>query len=518
MNKVWKLFVDENIKTWKKASTKIILILIILSLFGTLALTKLMEKYYKDNIVMYSANAETERWKENVKEEIKRIESSIENENLDDDTIYDLTVQKEKYEISLKYNINIYNAGWKREVIEEIATEKVNDNNSDKISRLEQMLEKQDYKEYINYQKEQLVDELKNNLITQQDYDDKLMILELKGKYNIDTIYDFYSKDGWKNMIISYIENAQNSLKTGLDQSNQKLLTVESKQKLEDDIKIGIYRLENNIPDPNYEDSNYRARFEALATSFVMAVIAVASIIIAGGEIATEISSGTIKFWALTPNKRWKIVTAKLLSVLFYMIIITLIMSVLTIIVANVAFTQEGSVYLYVKDGVVHEISNPIYMIETYFVKLIPVIIEKSKINPDKKVNEITKDSTKSISISKYHAVVFDMDGVIFDSEAAVMNCWLKLADKYGIKNIMKPYMACIGTTVARTREIMLSEYGNSFPYDEYAKETSIMYHEKYDGGRLPMKKGVVELLEFLKNEGKKIALASSTRRQTVMN
>lgn len=133
-------------------------------------------------------------------------------------------------------------------------------------------------------------------------------------------------------------------------------------------------------------------------------------------------------------------------------------------------------------------------------------------------VNEITKDSTKSISISKYHAVVFDMDGVIFDSEAAVMNCWLKLADKYGIKNIMKPYMACIGTTVARTREIMLSEYGNSFPYDEYAKETSIMYHEKYDGGRLPMKKGVVELLEFLKNEGKKIALASSTRRQTVMN
>ena len=375
MNKVWKLFVDENIKTWKKASTKIILILIILSLFGTLALTKLMEKYYKDNIVMYSANAETERWKENVKEEIKRIESSIENENLDDDTIYDLTVQKEKYEISLKYNINLYNAGWKREVIEEIATEKVNDNNSDKISRLEQMLEKQDYKEYINYQKEQLADELKNNLITQQDYDDKLMILELKGKYNIDTIYDFYSKDGWKNMIISYIENAQNSLKTGLDQSNQKLLTVESKQKLEDDIKIGIYRLENNIPDPNYEDSNYRARFEALATSFVMAVIAVASIIIAGGEIATEISSGTIKFWALTPNKRWKIVTAKLLSVLFYMIIITLIMSVLTIIVANVAFTQEGSVYLYVKDGVVHEISNPIYMIETYFVKLIPVII-----------------------------------------------------------------------------------------------------------------------------------------------
>lgn len=128
------------------------------------------------------------------------------------------------------------------------------------------------------------------------------------------------------------------------------------------------------------------------------------------------------------------------------------------------------------------------------------------------------KDIIQSKCISDYTAIVFDMDGVIFDSEAAVMNCWTELADKYGIKDIKKPYIASIGTTEARTKEIMLEQYGSSFLYDEYAKEASIMYHKKYDGGKLPMKKGVVELLEFLKNDGKKIALASSTRRQTVMN
>lgn len=117
-----------------------------------------------------------------------------------------------------------------------------------------------------------------------------------------------------------------------------------------------------------------------------------------------------------------------------------------------------------------------------------------------------------------YDAVVFDMDGVIFDSERAVMNCWMVLADKYGIENIEEPYLACTGTTMAKTKEIMLGVYGVSFPYDTYAKEASLMYHEKYDGGRLPMKKGVVELLTFLKESGKKIALASSTRRQTVIN
>jgi HAD superfamily hydrolase (TIGR01509 family) len=115
----------------------------------------------------------------------------------------------------------------------------------------------------------------------------------------------------------------------------------------------------------------------------------------------------------------------------------------------------------------------------------------------------------------EYDAVVFDMDGVIFDSERAVLNCWIELADKYGIENIEKPFFACTGTTMTRTREIMMETYGEDFPYEKYAKEASLMYHEKYDGGRLPMKTGVVELLTFLQKEGKKIALASSTRRQT---
>ena len=118
----------------------------------------------------------------------------------------------------------------------------------------------------------------------------------------------------------------------------------------------------------------------------------------------------------------------------------------------------------------------------------------------------------------EYDAVVFVMDGVIFDSERATMVCWLELADKFVIPNIAEAFLACTGTTMARTREIMLERYGEEFPYDEYAKEASLMYHSKYDGGRLPMKKGVIELLTFLKDEGKKIALASSTRKQTVIS
>lgn len=115
-----------------------------------------------------------------------------------------------------------------------------------------------------------------------------------------------------------------------------------------------------------------------------------------------------------------------------------------------------------------------------------------------------------------YKAVVFDMDGVIFDSERAVMQCWEEVASRHNIPNIEKAILACTGTTMVRTREIMLNLYGADFPYDEYARESSAIFHSRYDGGRLPMKPGVKELLTFLKEHDKKIALASSTRQQVV--
>lgn len=115
-----------------------------------------------------------------------------------------------------------------------------------------------------------------------------------------------------------------------------------------------------------------------------------------------------------------------------------------------------------------------------------------------------------------YKAVVFDMDGVIFDSERAVMQCWKEVASRHNIPDIEKAILACTGTTMVRTREIMLNLYGTDFPYDEYARESSAIFHSRYDGGRLPMKPGVKELLTFLKEHDKKIALASSTRQQVV--
>ena len=114
-------------------------------------------------------------------------------------------------------------------------------------------------------------------------------------------------------------------------------------------------------------------------------------------------------------------------------------------------------------------------------------------------------------------AVIFDMDGVIFDSERLVIECWKVVAEKYGIENIEEACFECLGINAALTKELMKKRYGETFPYDVYKKEMSAIFHSRAAGGKLPQKKGIKELLTFLKENQIPTAAASSTRRDVVM-
>lgn len=116
-----------------------------------------------------------------------------------------------------------------------------------------------------------------------------------------------------------------------------------------------------------------------------------------------------------------------------------------------------------------------------------------------------------------FKAVVFDMDGIIFDSERLVIDCWKVVAEKYAIPDIEEACNECLGVNGVETKEKFLNRYGRDFPYDKYKGEMSKIYHDNYDGGRLPMKSGVVELLQYLKECSLKVALASSTRSEVVI-
>lgn len=122
----------------------------------------------------------------------------------------------------------------------------------------------------------------------------------------------------------------------------------------------------------------------------------------------------------------------------------------------------------------------------------------------------------KKIGRKEYEAVIFDMDGVIFDSERMVIICWKEVADKYHIENIEYACRQCLGSNKEASRNRFKEIYGQDFPYDTYKAEMSALFHERCSGGKLDLKPGVTELLSYLRSQGKSIALASSTREEVV--
>lgn len=123
--------------------------------------------------------------------------------------------------------------------------------------------------------------------------------------------------------------------------------------------------------------------------------------------------------------------------------------------------------------------------------------------------------------MKEFNAVVFDMDGVIFDSERLCLDCWKKIAAENGLENVEDAFKRCIGTSVVETRKILKNYYGEDFDCDRFMNQASVLFHEAEEKSGLPVMKGVKEILEALadarrKNPEIKLGLASSTRLATV--
>ena len=116
----------------------------------------------------------------------------------------------------------------------------------------------------------------------------------------------------------------------------------------------------------------------------------------------------------------------------------------------------------------------------------------------------------------QYQAVVFDMDGVIFDTERLVIKFWKEVAKRHNIPNVEHTCIQCLGTNRVRTREIFLENYGADFPFDPYRAEVTELFNIRYKGVPLPTKPGVRELLSYLQEQGIKVGLASSTAQHLV--
>ena len=118
--------------------------------------------------------------------------------------------------------------------------------------------------------------------------------------------------------------------------------------------------------------------------------------------------------------------------------------------------------------------------------------------------------------MSKF-SVVFDMDGVLFDTETVALKSWITVGERHGYTGIEPVAFNCIGRSTKDTIAIFQSAYPDA-DIPSLLVECVDEFKRIISAEGLTLKTGVRELLEWLKANGIKTAVASSTNKHGVLS
>lgn len=116
-------------------------------------------------------------------------------------------------------------------------------------------------------------------------------------------------------------------------------------------------------------------------------------------------------------------------------------------------------------------------------------------------------------------AVIFDMDGLMFDTENLNRKGWYAAAEKFGYEMTDEIIFSHIGTDLDTTRRLMTEHFikdHKDFNFDELRAERIAWSRDYIEKNGMPLKKGLNELLAWLKKFNFKTAIATSSGRDFV--
>lgn len=107
--------------------------------------------------------------------------------------------------------------------------------------------------------------------------------------------------------------------------------------------------------------------------------------------------------------------------------------------------------------------------------------------------------------------VIFDMDGLIFDTERLFSQELGKVMEMYGYHLTGENYARTIGIARINVKKLMHEMYGEDYPFEEISALARDHVNEIADSGGLVIKPGIKELLQFLKDQKIACCVASSS-------
>lgn len=113
-------------------------------------------------------------------------------------------------------------------------------------------------------------------------------------------------------------------------------------------------------------------------------------------------------------------------------------------------------------------------------------------------------------------AIIFDMDGLMIDSERVTFECYQERLKDMNLTMDEEFYKTLLGKPIKGIYQRFYDVYGNDFPIDNVIQDVHQLMAGRFETEGVPVKKGLVELLHYLKDNNYKTIVATSSNRDRV--
>tara|TARA_B100001057_G_C22712623_1_gene896430 strand:- start:382 stop:1071 length:690 start_codon:yes stop_codon:yes gene_type:complete len=124
-------------------------------------------------------------------------------------------------------------------------------------------------------------------------------------------------------------------------------------------------------------------------------------------------------------------------------------------------------------------------------------------------------NSSSSLLLMNFQAAIFDMDGLLLDTERLCMRVFKQSCHNVNLPFYEDIYLSIIGRNSKGIEAILRSAYGNEL--DKLHADWRVNYDAIVKNQPIPMKKGVIPLLEWLRANKVRTAVATSTQKDVAL-
>ena len=108
-------------------------------------------------------------------------------------------------------------------------------------------------------------------------------------------------------------------------------------------------------------------------------------------------------------------------------------------------------------------------------------------------------------------AIIFDMDGLMFDTETMNAVAWKSAGKLHGFDMTDEMLREHIGTNAETTKKLMQNHFGAGFDFDAVRSDRIAHAFQYIKEEGMPLKPGLRELLAYLNEKGLKTAIGTSS-------